>query len=95
MILPIPDDAYLLDGRDDKGKEVKITSVGGCFNQDTGTILHGPFVYPYDKFVKIGKPKKGEKQKVKKVPSISAPGYYVLVHRIDRALYFMPSELEM
>jgi hypothetical protein len=48
----IPEDSYLTK-KSDAGKKVIINSSGGAFIDEPGTIIIGPYVYPYVKETEI------------------------------------------
>lgn len=92
----LPDDATLVQGRNDEGKRVTVNSVGGVLANLQGTVLVGPYTYPYiHKFkVKLEKKNKFGKEKMREMsePRISIPNWLVALD-YGRTFSFMESEL--
>ena len=84
------DDAYLVPGQDDTGKEVIVNSVGGFLKNEQGIVIYGPFQHPYEhKFQKFVK---GRMRWIVR-KGISEPNWYVHITRMDRNFSFMESEV--
>jgi hypothetical protein len=92
----LSDDATLVQGRNDEGKRVKVNSVGGALQDLMGTVLAGPYTYPYIHEFKVKLDKKNQygKEKVKKVSEarVSVPNWLVALDN-GMLLSFAASEL--
>ncbi len=58
----LPEDAVLVQGKNDAGKKVVINSVGGALVNEKGTVLVGPYTYQYVHKYKV-KPKTESKDR--------------------------------
>jgi hypothetical protein len=77
-----PDDFWLTDKRNDKDKNVLISSNGGLLRNEKGTVIYGPFQNEYE--IKDG---------MRSIYKISKPNWCVWVPRLEKHLYFVESEL--
>jgi len=87
VLMAIPSTATPVDGRNDKGKKVKINSVSGALKNATGTVVFGPYTFNY----KRNREEKGVK---KRGPIITTSPYWkVMVDGYKMEMSFVKEEL--
>lgn len=92
MDYSLPPNSSLVGDRNDIGRTVEVNSVGGCFKDEQGTVLFGPFDYYYSRrFLK--KTKRGESWSHES--GVSGPWYIVELHNWHRSWMFKDTEVHV